>query len=219
MPRKAPTQVIEHRVTLGNYERAKLDDAFKIARTRTVTNTATNAIGAIGWPLVGLAALFYADVVLDDVINGAKNVFSRTTNWISDKIVNSRLWNFTADEIGREIEKVTNEKAQTYADWQAYMKGGGKYDDSTSRGYKNKLQALENRDRILREMLNDIATGENTDIGWVSNVRSIKEQQDYLQEQYEKYGGEGTLNWEINRNTDATVYDEEGNWVGPDDRQ
>jgi len=216
MPRKAPDKVIEHRITLGNYERSAINDGFKIARQRTVANTTTNALGSIGWPMVGLAALFYASVTLDDVIGGAKNAFDRTTNWISDKIVNSRLWNYTSDEIGREIEKVTNEKAQTYSDWMAYMQGGGGYNDATSRGYKSKLQALENRDQILRQMLDDIATGKNSEIGYLSNLRTVKEQQEFLQEQYEIYGGEGDLDWEINRE-DNRIYDEDGNWIGPDD--
>jgi hypothetical protein len=216
MPRKAPTKVIEHRITLGNYERTKIDEGFAIARRRTVTTTTTNLLNSISWPMLGIAALFYAGATIDDVLGGAKNLFDRTTNWVSDRVANSRLWNYTSDEIGREIEKVTNEKAQTYADWQAYMQGGGGFDDATSRGYKTKLQALENRDQILRQMLDDIVTGKNTEIGWLSNVRSVKEQQEFLQEQYEIYGGEGDLDWEINRE-DNRIYDEEGNWIGPDD--
>jgi hypothetical protein len=216
MPRKSPTQVIEHRLTLGNYERTKIDESIAIAKRRTVSHTVTNALNSISWPMLGIAALFYAGATIDDVIGGAKNLFDRTTNYISDKIVNSRLWNYTSDEIGREIEKVTNEKAQTYSDWQAYMAGGGGFDDATSRGYKQKLKALENRDRILRKMLDDIATGNNTEIGWLSNLRTVKEQEQFLQEQYENYGGEGTLDWEINRE-DNRIYDEDGNWIGPDD--
>jgi hypothetical protein len=216
MPRKAPTQVIEHRLTLGNYERTKIDQGFEIARRRTVANTTTNLLNSISWPMLGIAALFYAGANVDDVIEGAKNIFDRTTNWVSDKIVNSRLWNYTSDEIGREIEKVTNEKSQTYSDWQAYMAGGGGFDDATSRGYKRKLQALENRDRILRQMLDDIATGKNTEIGYLSNLRTVKEQQEFLQEQYEIYGGDDQRDWEINRE-DNRIYDEDGNWIGPDD--
>jgi len=216
MPRKSPTQVIEHRITLGNYERTKIDESLSIAKRRTVTRTTTAALNSISWPMLGIAALFYAGATIDDVIGGAKNLFDRTTNYISDKIVNSRLWNYTSDEIGREIEKVTNEKAQTYSEWQAYMQGGGGYDDATSRGYKQKLKSLENRDRILRKMLDDIATGENSEIGWLSNLRTVKEQEEFLQQQYENYGGEGVLDWEINRE-DNRIYDEDGNWIGPDD--
>ena len=216
MPRKAPTQVIEHRLTLGNYERTKIDESIAIAKRRTIARTTTDALNSISWPMLGIAALFYAGATIDDVLGGAKNLFDRTTNYISDRITNSRLWNYTSDEIGREIEKVTNEKAQTWEDWQAYMAGGGGYNDATSRGYKTKLQALENRDRILRQMLDDIATGKNAEIGWLSNVRSVKEQEEFLQEDYESYGGEGQLDWEINRE-DNRIYDEDGNWIGPDD--
>lgn len=216
MPRKAPTQVIEHRLTLGNYERTKIDESIAIAKRRTLARTTTDALNSISWPMLGIAALFYAGATIDDVIGGAKNIFNRTTNYISDKIVNSRLWNYTADEIGREIEKVTTEKAQTYTEWQEYMQSGGGYSDATSTLYKQKLQSLENRDRILRQMLDDIATGANTEIGWLSNLRTVKEQQEYLQQQYENYGGEGALDWEINRE-DNRIYDEDGNWIGPDE--
>ena len=216
MPRKSPTQVIEHRITLGNYERTKIDESLSIAKRRTVARTTTDALNSISWPMLGFAALFYAGVTLNDVIGGAKNVFMRTTNYISDKIVDSRLWNYTADEIGREIEKVTTQKAQTYQEWQEYMQSGGGYNDAESTLYKQKLQSLENRDRILRKMLDDIATGANTEIGWLSNLRTVKEQQEYLQQAYEDYGGEGSLDWEINRE-DNRIYDEDGNWIGPDE--
>jgi hypothetical protein len=216
MPRKSPTQVIEHRLTLGNYERKVIDESVKLAKRRTVARTTTDALNSISWPMLGIAALFYAGATIDDVLGGAKNIFDRTTNWISDRIVNSRLWNYTSDELGRAIEKNNQEKAQTYQDWQAYMSGGGGYNDATSRGYKTKLQALENRDRILRQMLNDIATGENTELGYLSNVRKASEQAEYLQRAYEEYGGEGQIDWEINRE-DNRIYDEDGNWIGGDD--
>jgi len=216
MPRKSPTQVIEHRITLGNYERKTLDESISLARKRTIANTTTNALNSISWPMLGIAALFYAGATIDDVLGGAKNLFDRTTNYISDRIANSRLWNYTSDELGRAIEKTNQEKAKTYEDWQAYMRGGGGYNDATSRGYKTKLQALENRDRILREMLNDIATGENTSLGYLSNIRKASEQAEYLQRAYEEYGGEGTIDWEINRE-DSRIYDEDGNWIGGDE--
>ena len=61
MPRKAPNQVIEHRVTLGDYERKELKEALdlrdKQVMFKNTLNTAGVAVG--GAALVGSTYIIY----------------------------------------------------------------------------------------------------------------------------------------------------------------
>lgn len=54
MPRKAPTQVIEHRITLGDYERKELKEALEINNTQTMIESGVTAGSAV---LVGSAVV------------------------------------------------------------------------------------------------------------------------------------------------------------------
>jgi len=62
MPRKAPEKVVEHRLTLGNYERtqlAELADAKKLQLGLSVLNSPIVAVAAVGGAgYLGLAYIF-----------------------------------------------------------------------------------------------------------------------------------------------------------------
>lgn len=215
MPRKSPDNVTEHRITLGAYEREKLNKMMEYEKNYRIGKTMTNAVGAIGWPILGIAAFFYAGATLSDLYEGAKNIFNKTTNTISDYFADNFV-NYTSDEIGRAIVRVENEKAEIYGTMIAYYDGGGKPSDTVARGYQAQLRALEAREVVLRKMLQDIASGDNLDIAYYSNIRRADEQAELLQQAYEDYGGEGTIDWEINRE-DNRVFDDEGNFIGADE--
>ena len=49
MPRKAPDKVVEHRVTLGTYERDRLNKALETQRIQAYTSISTGAgVAALG---------------------------------------------------------------------------------------------------------------------------------------------------------------------------
>ena len=202
MPRKAPGQVIEHRITLGNYERESL---AKIVRRHSVNSNArivTDSLQSVSLPLIGVAALLYVGFSLDDVVESAKSTFSKYTNKISDWLVDpdgAGVVNYTADEIGRAIIKTEEEKAATMNEYMAFVQssafaldGGMKGPKAT--GYRRKLEALEAREQLLRKMLNDIAEGGG--MGYLIGG-SDEAQKQNLQDYYEREGGEGQIDWEL----------------------
>jgi len=229
IPRKAPDKVIEHRISLSNYERDRLDRAIELHKRNSVVSNVTDSLQSVSFPLIAGAALFYVGFSLTEIVEDAKKWYNKFVDGASDYIAKSRLFNYTSDEIGREIEKNEEAKVALYEEAIAFYNGPiwsgapqpvtedySNFNSSKGRNYRSKLEALEKRDQVLRKILNDIATGKSNE-GWLSNVRSPKEQADYLQELYESEGGTGQLNWEINRD-DSRIYDEDGNWIGQDDR-
>lgn len=219
MPRKAPKEIIEHRITLGNYERERINEFIDTYQARSVVKSASDIFGSISLPLLGIAALIYVGFNLDDFIEETKSQWDKYTNKLSDWMVDpdgGGVVNYTSDEIGRAIVRTEEAKAALYEEMLAFYNAApGNYTSSKGRRYRRDLEALESREQILRKMLNDIATGENASIGWVSNIRRKSEQAEYLQEIYQEYGGTGTIDWEINRDDDR-IYDEDGNWIGED---
>lgn len=198
MPRKAPTQVIEHRITLGNYEREQVQTLVRRHAFNSNANIVTNSLQSISLPLIAGAALLYVGFSLDDVVESAKSTFSKYTNKISDWLVDpdgAGVVNYTADEIGRAIVKTEEEKAATLDEYMEFIQStpGG---FSSARGvtYRRKLESLESREQILRKMLNDIAEGGG--VGYLIGG-SDEAQKENLQEYYEREGGEGQIDWEL----------------------
>lgn len=202
MPRKAPDKVIEHRITLGNYERETTRELVKRHKINSNAAIVTNSLQSISLPLLGAAALLYVGFSLDDVVESAKSTFDKYTNKISDWLVDpdgAGVVNYTADEIGRAIVKTEREKAATYEDYMAFVNGpmfafSGGMQGAMATSYRRKLESLEARERILRKMLNDIAEGGG--IGYLIGG-SDEAQEQQLQDYYEREGGEGQINWEL----------------------
>tara|TARA_Y100000361_G_scaffold145874_1_gene155634 strand:- start:393 stop:1007 length:615 start_codon:yes stop_codon:yes gene_type:complete len=202
MPRKAPDKVIEHRITLGNYERETTRELVKRHKINSNAAIVTNSLQSISLPLLGAAALLYVGFSLDDVVESAKSTFDKYTNKISDWLVNpdgAGVVNYTADEIGRAIIKTEEEKAAVMDEYMAFFNSpefalNGGMQGARATAYRRKLESLESRERILRKMLNDIAEG-----GGISYLigGSDEAQKENLQEYYEREGGEGQINWEL----------------------
>lgn len=84
MPRKAPTQIVEQRITLGSYERAALVDAIAAQKRQAVVNSAIKAAVPLGVAAGGIAATFVVmntwqkvnDLIpsFDGVLEGITNV-------------------------------------------------------------------------------------------------------------------------------------------------
>ena len=88
MPRKAPTQVIEHRITLGDYERKEIKEALDV-RDR--------------------------QVMIDNVLNGSKAVL-QVGGLIASAYIGYLGWmaiNGIADEVGPTLKEIVFGK-ETY---------------------------------------------------------------------------------------------------------
>ena len=198
MPRKAPTQVIEHRITLGNYEREQVQTLVRRHALNSNARIVTDSLQSVSLPLIGVAALLYVGFSLDDVVESAKSTFSKYTNKISDWLVDpdgAGIVNYTADEIGRAIVRTEEEKAATLDEYMNYIQSTpGGFSSSKGVSYRRKLESLEEREQILRKMLNDIAQGGG--MGYLIGG-SDEAQRQNLQDYYEREGGEGQIDWEL----------------------
>lgn len=196
MPRKAPDKVIEHRISLSNYERDRVDQLLRLHRNNSITRNVTNGVGVVGLPMLGVAALIWAGFSLTDLVDRTKTWAQKVADPISDYLTQSGLFfNYTADEIGRAIQENEDRKmklAEEYQEWlQDGPNDGDKYDEYFYSGkgemYRQKLQAYTDREVVLRKMLNDISTGKNTGIGWISTAHSKTSQEAFLSDTYDEY--------------------------------
>lgn len=188
---------------MSNFERARLDEMITTYQAKATANTVTNLIGSVSFPMLGIAALIWVGFSLDDFIEDTKSWAKRQGNKLASWIESNGLINYTADEIGRAITETENKKAALYAEsMEFYQAGEGNYSSAKGKRYRADLTALEEREEVLRKMLNDIATG-NTDslykAGWLfQQTEGDKEKTaDFLQSWYQQEGGEGDINWEI----------------------
>lgn len=206
MPRKAPDKVIEHRISLSNFERKYLDEAMTTHQARIASNTLTNLIGSISVGTLGIAALIWVGFSLDEAIEKVKGWTKKTGYAFADWLTDNGFINYTADEIGRAITETENEKARVYGEsLEFYQAAEGNYSSQRGKNYRSELQALEDREVVLRRMLNKIATGDTDgliEVGWVyQQTESDREATaDVLQEWYRAEGGEGEIDWDIDEN-------------------
>jgi len=196
MPRKAPDKVIEHRISLSNYERDRVDQLLRLHRNNSITRNVTNGVGAAGLPMLGVAALIWVGFSLTDLVDRTKTWAQKIADPISDYLTQSGLFfNYTADEIGRAIQENEDRKMKLAEEYQEWLQDGpsdaDKFDEYYYSGkgemYRQKLQAYTDRDVVLRKMLNDISTGANTSIGWISTAHSKTSQEAFLSDTYDEY--------------------------------
>jgi len=190
---------------MSNFERGRLDEMITTYQAKSTANAVTNLIGSVSLPMLGIAALIWVGFSLDDFIEDTKSWAKRQGNAFADYLTKSGVINYTADEIGRAIIETENKKAAMYAEMtQFYQADPANYDSKRGVNYRKDLQALENREQILRKMLNDIATG-NVDgmekISWVLQPSDSEQDRqvtaDLLQNWYQSEGGEGTIDWDV----------------------
>jgi hypothetical protein len=112
MPRKAPKEVKEHRITLGDYERAKLDKLIEAYnRDKYLENIPNMMLGVAGLGIaatigfVGYALYYWLDSVpsIKDVINEAtgRDIIETSVKGATTSI----LTNMTKEELEAAIAK------------------------------------------------------------------------------------------------------------------
>ncbi len=72
MPRKAPSQVIEHRISLSTFERAELRALVKSTQLNSRINAGANVAQSISFPLLGIAALVYVGFSANELVDDIK---------------------------------------------------------------------------------------------------------------------------------------------------
>lgn len=189
MPRKSPKEVIEHRITLGNYEREQLQEIVKSHQRNNIVRNVNNSLQSLSFPLLAVAGLIYVGFSADEIIEDAKNLYNRIIDAGSDWAIKNLNIDYTADNIGREIHKVTQEKAELLgvmgANVQRYCDPNSpEFSRARCAGIQQQSRALERRETILRNMLNDIVKGRER--GWFGGSDSAQRVQEYLQAQYQE---------------------------------
>jgi len=203
MPRKAPDKVVEHRISLSNFERQRIDEIITSYQAKSAVNSVANVMGAVSLPMLGVAALIWVGFSIDDAIDEIKSWTKKAGNKVADWVTKAGLINYTADEIGRAITANDEKKVQVYEESIAfYNEHPDNYSSAKGKAYRRELTDLESRDVILRKMLNDIATGNTSGLykaGWLfQQTEGDKDKTaDFLQDWYEYEGGGGQIDWEI----------------------
>ena len=202
MPRKAPDKVIEHRITLGAYEREELRQVVRRYKKTSVANSVGNVLQGVGWPVLAGAALLYVGFSLDELVDDVKDTIDASSDAVVNWVEDNGLVVYTAPYIGQEIKETEEEKAKVYQQYVDDL-NAGKYEFSsnTAKNVRKKLERLERREQTLRRMLDKIAKGEATAFSYVSIfdsggvVEGTPQGQATvdrtLQEYYESEGGEG----------------------------
>ena len=82
MPRKAPDQVIEHRISLSNFERSQIIEQLEKTRDSRLISAGISQVGA----LIGSGALLYgvASYFGFTLLGKGKDTFNKVTNTMSD---------------------------------------------------------------------------------------------------------------------------------------
>lgn len=204
MPRKAPDKVIEHRITLGQYEREELRQVVRRYRQTSVANSVGNVLSGVGWPVLAGAALLYVGFSLDDLIEKTKDYIDRASDGVVNFVEDNDLVVYTAPYIGQEIKEIEEEKVRIYTERQEYFDANadvpGIYSGAKAQTYKAKLERLQRREEVLTRMLDKIAKGEAVPYsyvtffdsgGFLNTTQGDKTIDRTLQEFYEEEGGEG----------------------------
>lgn len=206
MPRKAPDKVIEHRISLSNYERKYLDEAMQTYQAKIASNSITNLIGSLSIGTLGWAALIWVGFSLDDAIEKAKGLTKEWGYKAADWLTQAGFVNYTADEIGRAIQENDEALAANSTAYHEYLNSSSDpqvYSSQKAVNFRKEAAILQNRDTTLRKMLDQITRGEVPSYGvsWMfqqpDHVADQESTAEILQTWYEYEGGEGQVNWDI----------------------
>ena len=132
MPRRAPSTVVEQRVTLGTYERAQLDQIKTLAKRRQNIDAATAAIMPVALVAVGLTGVFVvtntwqkvSDLIpsWDGVLDGVSNVV------FGDTETKEAILRDSQEQAAQDGKPLTFwQKARNRFAFDAFRFGGGVY--------------------------------------------------------------------------------------------
>jgi len=131
MPRKAPKEVIEHRITLGDFERKQLVEAIdSYQRDKVLENVSNLLLGGAGVIVagtiaaVGYAVYYYLDSV-PSIIDSAKdalNIAPDKVTSIIDKAKSSTYSRYsTLEEVNAAWDEIEQKVRNTQATSQRFL--------------------------------------------------------------------------------------------------
>lgn len=205
MPRKAPGQVIEHRISLSDFERKELRSLVQSTQLNQRVNAGANIAQSISFPLLGIAALVYVGFSLDEFVDDIKGFVDSSSDKLKGFMEKKGWVNYQADEIGRQIMTIRKETDALEAELMLLVnQTGPKSAWQTKRidVIRKRLPILSKRDDILRKMLNDIVTGERKGYTAYGGERSQELHEQALQSWYESEGGTDEVDWELDTSPD-----------------
>ena len=98
MPRRRPDKVIEHRISLSDFERAKINRVEKIAAANVGLDAITGVAMAAGTALAGGGALLAAVVLMKwkapDIIADVTNATNSTLDTVADVLLPANPSNY-----------------------------------------------------------------------------------------------------------------------------
>ena len=218
MPRKPPTKVIEHRISLSDFERSRLKEYLSTQRINSTISSTGQLVGGIGVPLLGLAALWWVSFSLDELIDdifGPGGFVDNTSDKIKTKLEKDGYVNYEADEYGREVVKIQMEMETLWIENNAVharmSQTGPPFSDADVKAINKinkRMDILSKREKVLRSLIAKIAAGEikgyavqmTGDDEWRDKVFRESLSADYEAEYESMYGEEVDIDdsvWEL----------------------
>jgi len=222
MPRKPPTNVIEHRISLSDFERSRLKEYMQTQKLHSNITSASAIIQGVSWPLVALAALWYVQFSLEDLWDAINNFIDNTSTKITTKLEKDGYVNYEADEYGREVVKIQNEMEDLWLEIQ--IVGNNQlptFNEARAKQIYSRMDVLSKREKVLRSIIHKIAEGEISGYTWSAAVGAPGRREEVfreaLSEQYEEewrrlYGEEIDVQdtiWDIELGEDQSIADED----------
>lgn len=103
MPRKAPDKVIEHRISLSNFERTQILEQIEKNRENALIKSGINQIGGIAGSGVLLYAVgaYFGVGIFSSVYNKVADVVNTASYNLADFLNPAGVGNYTDEEAGR----------------------------------------------------------------------------------------------------------------------
>ena len=160
MPRKAPSSVIEHRISFSDKERSQIEQIIKTHQTNVAVDGVTSTLQAVGsslagggvlWASIGLVAWFGGGILLDKAKNATNktwDIINRIAEPISDFIVEATLEDTPQfdTEYWREIARIDAQRIkEAQAEVDKFAVPGSQYYDRVkgNQAYAELLNAVK----------------------------------------------------------------------------
>ena len=157
MPRKAPDKVIEHRISLSNFERSKIMDELERTRTNKLYASGISVAGQIvgsGVLLWGISA-YLGFEVFSSAYNKVSDIVNTTSSGLADFLRPTGVGNYSDDEAGA-VTNVFNVLDQGIYDEREARSANG----AASRGLIQRLQNGEITYEQFKTDLGELKTEE-----------------------------------------------------------
>jgi len=214
MPRKPPTNVIEHRISLSDFERSRLKEYMQTQRIEAGFTSAGAILQGVSWPLLAVAALWWVSFSLDDMVDAVTNFIDNTSTKIVTKFEKEGWVNYEADEFGREVVKIQNEMEDLWIEFAIVGNNQiSTFNETRAQQILKRMDVLSKREKVLRSLIHKIAEGEikgyrtGTDAKFRTSLSEA-----YEAEWYEMYGEEIDVQdtiWDIELGEDQSIVDED----------